>query len=67
MKISFVWLDRKCKTHWPINPHFKKYWSGQIWTFSVWKWSLTIDFRKQGFLGYIKKAIWTDRLKNRIN
>lgn len=67
MKISFSFLDRKGKTRWPITPRFGKYWSGEIWIFSVWKWSLTIDLRKEGFWGYIKKTIWNDRLKDRLN
>ena len=67
MKITFSWLDRSGKTHWPISPRFKKYWSGQIWNFGIWKFSLSIDFRKGGFLGYIKETIWKERLKKRQN
>lgn len=67
MKITFAWLDRKGKTPWPIMPRFNKYWSGEIWTFGLWKWSVSLDFRKEGFWGYIKKTIWDHRLKDRKN
>lgn len=67
MKISFSWLDRNGKTKWPIKLRFGKYWNGQIWIAGFWKWSITIDFRNEGFLGYIKKIIWENRLKNRQN
>ena len=28
------------------KPSFNKYWSGKIWNFSFYKYSISIDFRK---------------------
>jgi hypothetical protein len=71
MKVSFSWLDRKGKTPWPIRPRFKKYWSGQLWYFSIWKWNLCLDFRKGNLFTWmlddIKKRKWFDILRSRNN
>ncbi len=70
MKIYFHWYDKNGRNDfrvWPLYPRFKKYWSGELWYFSIWKWSMVFDFRKEGFWGYIKKEIWKGRLKDRQN
>ena len=43
MRINFF------KYNWTAScykPRFKKYWSGKIWNFSVYKYGISLDFRK---------------------
>jgi hypothetical protein len=74
MKINFSWHDKKGRNDfrvWPLKPSFKKYWSGQLWYFNFWKWSMIWDFREGNFITWaldeIKKRRWSDILKGRNN
>jgi hypothetical protein len=49
MKIYFFWHDKTGRNDfrvWKPYPTMNKYWSGQIWYFNLWKWSISFDFRK---------------------
>lgn len=71
MKVYFAWHDRKGRTPWRIRLSFERYWSGELWYFNLWKWSMIWDFRKGNFITWmladIKKRQWFDILKKRKN
>lgn len=45
------------------RPSFKKYWSGKIWTFSIYKYGIELDFRG----GFKLTDLLTKREKFRFN
>lgn len=52
------------------NPSFQKVWSGKIWIFSIYKYSITLDFRENFHITDLlndseKKSFWLNWSKKR--
>lgn len=62
MKIDFGMFPKNFKPH-SLKPRFNKYWYDELWTFTWWRFVLTLDFRKN----WVKDMVEDRKTKEQSN